>query len=213
MGSQQKKKERTEDTRSLTSEIKRTQVLDINKLALQPTFELGYSPIGVGPTSYVNVSTAIVTGIQTAGSIIDTTPPAQVTGLSGTAASNTVINLTWAANTDLDINHYNVYRGTTPGFTVTLGVTTPTATPSATSYSDTGRTASTTYYYKVAAVDNAGNIGPISAEINLTTLADATGATRSNHRPYRNPSSRKRYSVKPRLDCQRRSRLQLLQCL
>ena len=59
MGTQQKKKKRTEDTRSLTSEIKRTQDQDINKLALQPTFELGYSPVGVGTTSYVNVSTSL----------------------------------------------------------------------------------------------------------------------------------------------------------
>lgn len=171
MGSQQKKKERTEDTRSLTSEIKRTQDLDVNKLALQPSLEVGHSPVGVGTTSYVNVSTAIVTGTQTSGSILDTTPPVQVTGLNATAATNTIINLTWVANADSDINHYNVYRGTTPGFAVTLGTTTPTATPSANSYSDTGRTTSTTYYYKVAAVDNAGNIGPISAEINCTTLA------------------------------------------
>ena len=65
MGSQQKKKKRTEDTRSITSEIKRTQDLDVNKVALQPTFELGYSPVGVGVIDFVNVSTSIVTGTQT----------------------------------------------------------------------------------------------------------------------------------------------------
>jgi hypothetical protein len=56
MGSQQKKKKRTQDPRSTTSEIKRTQDLDANRLALQPTFELGYSPIGVGMTDFVNVT-------------------------------------------------------------------------------------------------------------------------------------------------------------
>ena len=46
----------------------------------------------------------------------DTTPPAQVAGLSVTAASSTQLNLSWTANTEPDLNHYNVYRGTTAGF-------------------------------------------------------------------------------------------------
>ena len=59
----------------------------------------------------------------------DTIPPAQVAGLSITAASSTQLNLSWTANTELDLNHYNVYRGTTAGFPVTLGTTIPVATP------------------------------------------------------------------------------------
>ena len=55
----------------------------------------------------------------------DTTPPAQVAGLSVTAASSTQLNLAWTANTEPDLNHYNVYRGTTAGFPVTLGTTIP----------------------------------------------------------------------------------------
>jgi len=65
MGTQQKKKKRTTDTRSIVAEIKRTQDLDINKLALQPTFELGYSPVGVGMIDFVNVTTNVVVGTQT----------------------------------------------------------------------------------------------------------------------------------------------------
>src|SRR4029079_1962972 len=80
-------------------------------------------------------------------------------------------------NTDSDLNHYNIYRGTTDGFTVTLGVTPPTATttspPTANSYQDTGLTPSTTYYYKVSAVDNAGNIGPYSSPDQSATTAAA----------------------------------------
>ena len=91
----------------------------------------------------------------------DTTPPAQVAGLSVTAASSTQLNLSWTANTELDLNHYNVYRGTTAGFPVTLGTTIPVATPNTSSYSNTGLSPSTTYYYKVSAVDNAGNIGTL----------------------------------------------------
>ena len=105
----------------------------------------------------------------------DTTPPAQVNGLAVTTSSSTQLNLNWTANTDSDLNHYNIYRGTTNGFPVTLGVTPPTATttnpPTANSYQDTGLTPSTTYYYKVSAVDNAGNIGLYSSPDQSATTA------------------------------------------
>ena len=102
----------------------------------------------------------------------DTTPPSQVTGLSATAASSTQINLSWTANPPADgVANYNVYRGTTSGFPVTPGTTPPIATPTTNSYSNTGLTASTTYYYKVAAVDAAGNIGPLSSEVSATTFS------------------------------------------
>jgi hypothetical protein len=101
----------------------------------------------------------------------DTTPPAQVTGLTVTTPSgtSTQLNLAWTANTEADLNHYNVYRGTSAGFAVTPGTTPPIATPATNTYSDTGLTASTTYYYKVAAVDNANNIGLLSTESSGTT--------------------------------------------
>ena len=78
------------------------------------------------------------------------TPPSQVTGLTVTPASNTQLNLSWTANPTGDgVSNYNVYRGTTAGFPVTPGTTPPIATPTTNSYSNTGLTASTTYYYKV----------------------------------------------------------------
>ena len=51
----------------------------------------------------------------------DTIPPSQVTGLNVTTASDTQLNLSWTANTESDLDHYNIYKGTTPGFTVTIG--------------------------------------------------------------------------------------------
>ena len=59
----------------------------------------------------------------------DTTPPVQVAGLSVTTVSSTQLNLGWTANTESDLNHYNVYRGTIAGFFVTPGTTAPIATP------------------------------------------------------------------------------------
>ena len=109
------------------------------------------------------------------------TAPAQVTGLSATAAGSTQINLSWTANTEPDLNHYNIYRSTTNGFTVNTATDTPIATPTTNSYSNTGLTASTTYYYVVAAVNNSSVIGPVSAQASAQTgstgPAQVTGLT------------------------------------
>ena len=65
----------------------------------------------------------------------------------------------WSANKESDFSHYNVYKGTKSSFTVTLGRTAPAGTSTTNSYLSTGLNPSTTYYYKVAAVDKAGHIG------------------------------------------------------
>jgi hypothetical protein len=124
----------------------------------------GYYMIHVLNSSLVPSTANIIKIPGTGGGGGDTTPPVKVTGLSVTAASSSQLNLAWTANTEPDLNHYNVYRGTTQGFAVTPGTTTPVGTPTTNSFSNTGLAASTTYYYKVAAVDNAGNIGTLSDE-------------------------------------------------
>jgi hypothetical protein len=114
----------------------------------------------------------------------DTTPPGQVTGLAATAASSTQINLSWTANPTADgVANYRIYRSTTSGFTVTP-TTPPTATVAspATTYSDTGLASSTTYYYRVAAVDAAGNVGLPSSETSATT--SGSGSSVYHYEPY-----------------------------
>ncbi|MDI6860316.1 MAG: S8 family serine peptidase [Methanocellales archaeon] len=95
---------------------------------------------------------------------VDTTPPAQVTGLVVTTVSSSQLDLSWYANTETDLDHYNVYRSTTSGSPYDL-----VASPTTNSYSDTGLVASTTYYYTVTAVDTAGNEGIPSEEASGTT--------------------------------------------
>ena len=99
----------------------------------------------------------------------DTTPPSKVLGLAVGSITANSIDLSWTTNTEPDLDHYNVYRGTAAGFVVNTS-TTPLAQSVISTYSDTGLPQSSTYYYKVAAVDTSGNKGIVSDEKSGTTL-------------------------------------------
>jgi hypothetical protein len=101
----------------------------------------------------------------------DTLPPARVTGLTIAAVGNNYITLNWNPNAETDLDHYNVYRGTTPEFIISPSSLI--AQPSTNSCNNTGLSASTQYYYKIAAVDNAGNVGSLSMEVSGTTTGGA----------------------------------------
>jgi cellulose 1,4-beta-cellobiosidase len=107
-----------------------------------------------------------------------TTVPSAPSGLTGTAASSSVINLSWTADTapaNCTISGYNVFRSTTSGFTssssnqIASGVT-------ATSYSSTGLSASTTYYYKIEAAD-AGGTSASSSQASAETQPSGNGGS------------------------------------
>ena len=89
--------------------------------------------------------------------------------------SHSRLDLKWSTVKDSDLNHYNIYIGTSYKFSVKQGVTPPIDTSTATFYHSTGLNPSTKYYYKVAAVDNAGNIGPLSSTRSGET-GDAPGS-------------------------------------
>jgi hypothetical protein len=88
-------------------------------------------------------------------SVIACGAPSAPASLTATATSSSQINLGWNASQASCPVTYSVFRSTTNGFTpstsnqITSGLT-------STSYSNTGLTASTTYYYLVEAVDTAG---------------------------------------------------------
>src|SRR6476660_583419 len=101
----------------------------------------------------------------------DTTPPGRIGTLTAKVVSSNQIDLKWSGVKDSDLHHYNVYRGTKSSFKITSGVTIPTGTSTTNTYSSTGLNPSTTYYYRVAAVDNAGNIGILSSAKSAKTSA------------------------------------------
>ena len=122
---------------------------------------------------------AIVTGRTLAD---DTTRPTAPTGLTATAVGPTQINLGWTASTDnVGVTGYRVERCQGGGCTNFAQI----ATPTATTYGDTGLAPSTTYRYRVRAVDAAGNLSTYSTIATATTPAvldttpptDPTGLT------------------------------------
>ncbi|MEO7101160.1 MAG: LamG-like jellyroll fold domain-containing protein [Luteolibacter sp.] len=124
----------------------------------------GYTSVatGVTTTSYTDTGLSsgtsyyyIVTAVNSGESVASVqasalTIPAAPAGLSATAASTSQINLSWSASTGAAT--YNVKRSTTSGsgyVSVATGVTT-------TSYTDTGLSSGTSYYYIVTAVNSSG---------------------------------------------------------
>jgi O-glycosyl hydrolase len=102
--------------------------------------------------------------------------PAAPTSLTATAASSVQINLSWTASTTSGVT-YSVYRGTASGFTPSSS-TLVTSGLSSTTYSNTGLTASTTYYYVVEAVNSNGS-SPASNQASATTASTGTISTTS----------------------------------
>jgi hypothetical protein len=107
------------------------------------------------------------------GGTSDTTPPTAPGNLSASAASSSQVNLSWTASTDnVGVSSYNVYRSTdNASFT-------PVASANGTSHSDTGLTASSTYYYRVTADDAAGNESASSNTASATTSGGTTNPAR-----------------------------------
>ncbi|MDQ1721841.1 MAG: hypothetical protein QOI26_1575 [Pseudonocardiales bacterium] len=92
----------------------------------------------------------------------DTTPPSAPGTPSSSGVTTTAATLTWpAATDDRGVTGYQVLRDG-----VQVGQST------ALSWTDTGLTAGSTYSYAVRAVDAAGNVGPDSAPLSVTTLAE-----------------------------------------
>ena len=93
------------------------------------------------------------------------TAPPTPTGLTATAGNGSVA-LAWTASAGA--TSYSIYRGTAPGGEGT----TPVGTSTTNSFTDTGLTNGTTYYYKVSASNSAGT-SALSSEVSATPSASA----------------------------------------
>jgi hypothetical protein len=92
------------------------------------------------------------------------TPPPTPANLTATQFSQTQINLSW--DPSAGATEYHVYRATAAGGPYTLA-----GTPTGTTFSDTGRTCSTPYFYVVRAANTATCESPSSSEATASTAA------------------------------------------
>ncbi|WP_022835235.1 FG-GAP-like repeat-containing protein [Salisaeta longa] len=72
------------------------------------------------------------------------------------------VEVAWAPSPAPDVQAYAIYRSATPFGDAVANEPVGTAPAAATSYTDTGLSASTTYHYRVAAIDREGRLGPPS---------------------------------------------------
>ena len=104
--------------------------------------------------------------------------PQPPTGLTATAMSSSQINLSWTApanNGGSAITGYKIERSTDSGTTWST-VQSNTASTS-TTYSDTGLTASTTYMYRISAINSVGTSSPSNTASATTSGTSTTQVT------------------------------------
>ena len=101
---------------------------------------------------------------------IDTVKPTEPANFSASLESNSKVKLTWNSSSDSGsgVKEYRIYRGTSSDFTADSG--SRIATVTGTSYEDSDVSTGKTYYYKLKAVDNAGNESDL-ASTSITTQA------------------------------------------
>ena len=111
-----------------------------------------------------------VDGPKTATTQANPTPPAAPSGLTATATGSSTINLAWNDNSSNETT-FELQRDLTSAFS---SPTTISKAAGSTSHTDTALTASTQYFYRVRAVNAAGN-SAYTAVANATTQASGGG--------------------------------------
>jgi chitodextrinase len=122
-------------------------------------------------SDYSPVATAITSSGGGGGGGGDAEPPTAPTGLGAIAVSGSQIALSWSASTDnVGVTGYLLERCQGGACTTFAQI----AAPTSTSYADSGLAMSTTYTYRVRAIDAAGNPSGYS---NSTSAATSTAGS------------------------------------
>ena len=82
--------------------------------------------------------------------------------------TNTV-TIKWQKNTETDFNHFNLYRDTVAGFTANANTLVLSLTD--TTYHHFILPGIKKYFYKLTALDNQGNISPLSEELGINIVS------------------------------------------
>ncbi|PYT52609.1 MAG: hypothetical protein DMG43_11235, partial [Acidobacteria bacterium] len=107
-------------------------------------------------------------------------PPTTPSNLTATAASTSQVNLSWTASTsNVGLANYVVQRCQGAGCSNFAQI----ATPTGTTYNDTGLASATSYNYRVQAVDSSGTASTFSNTAGATTLSAQNPIVLENQQP------------------------------
>lgn len=105
----------------------------------------------------------------------DTTPPSAPGGIDGESGDE-IIELSWSANSEDDLEGYNLYRSR-ESFSSNSSMDPVNGSDllTETGYSDQEVENGTTYYYRLTAIDDSGNESSLSSQVKVTPFSDPPG--------------------------------------
>jgi len=131
---------------------------------LSPNTTYSYAVAAFDAAGNLSAQSAPASGSTT---FTDTTPPTSPANLRASNVTSSAATISWDSSTDdVGVAGYRVFRNN--ALVQTTGATT---------FSDSGLAASTSYSYAVAAFDATGNTSPQSVPLTVTTAASGTVAT------------------------------------
>ncbi|GGG03521.1 fibronectin type III domain-containing protein [Paenibacillus aceti] len=145
--------------------------LTFTHTGLTPDTTYSYSVKAKDAAGNVSPSSNAITVKTNAAAGPDTEAPTTPANVTVTGVTSSSVSLSWSASADnVGVTGYDVYRGTSLALSVT-----------GTSATVTGLSASTTYTFKIAAKDGAGNVSPQSAGVSATTAGSGGGGQLPKH--------------------------------
>jgi Tol biopolymer transport system component len=144
----------------------------VNAGAAAQTVTVTFTPTSRGAKSatlsIAHNASGSPSAVALTGTGLDVTAPATPSGLTATAGKSQA-TLNWTANSEADLSHYVIYRGITNNFTPVASDSVGRTNKPGTSFTNTGLS-NGTFYYRIAAVDSAGNKSNFSAQSNAVAI-------------------------------------------